>query len=233
MEDLGDRLMFRLAYRNFGDHEALVVAQNVTPGAGSAAQSAMRWYELRATPAGASFALYQSGTYQDKTNSLWMGSAAMDKLGNMALGMSVAGSARDPGVWYTGRLAGDPLGQLEAPRVAAKGSAVETGDSARWGDYSSMVIDPATIAPSGTARCITTRNMAGRRAATGTPASSRSNSTTASEMIDQQGVLMKAVSIISRTRTALPICAPELRFMSRYSENTFNTPYFEHTHICI
>ena len=43
VEDLGDRLMFRLAYRNFGDHEALVVAQNVTPGAGSTAQSAMRW----------------------------------------------------------------------------------------------------------------------------------------------------------------------------------------------
>jgi hypothetical protein len=143
VEDLGDRLMFRLAYRNFGDHEALVVAQNVTPGAGSTALSAMRWYELRATPVGGAFALYQSGTYQNKTNSLWMGSAAMDRLGDMALGMSVAGSAKDPGVWYTGRLASDPLGQLESPTVAAKGSAVETGDSQRWGDYSSMVIDPS------------------------------------------------------------------------------------------
>jgi hypothetical protein len=143
VEDLGDRLMFRLAYRNFGDHEALVVAQNVTPGAGSTAQSAMRWYELRATPAGGAFALYQSGTYQNKTNSLWMGSAAMDRLGNMALGMSVSGSTKDPGIWYTGRLASDPLGQLEAPTVAAKGSAVETGDSQRWGDYSSMGVDPS------------------------------------------------------------------------------------------
>ena len=143
VEGLGDRLMFRLAYRNFGDHEALVVSHNVSPGAGSSAQSAMRWYELRATPVGSSFALYQSGTYQNKKDSLWMGSAAMDKAGDMALGMSVSSGAKDPSVWYTGRLAGDPLGKLEAPIVAAKGSAVETGDSQRWGDYSSMSIDPS------------------------------------------------------------------------------------------
>jgi hypothetical protein len=143
VEGLGDRLMFRLAYRNFGDHESMVVAHNVAPGKGSGAQSAMRWYELRATPAGSSFALYQSGTYQNKSNSLWMGSAAMDKAGNLALGMSASGDNKDPSVWYTGRLATDPLGKLEAPTIAAKGSAVETGDSQRWGDYSSMSIDPA------------------------------------------------------------------------------------------
>ncbi len=142
VEGLGDRLMFRLAYRNFGDHEALVTAHNVNPGKNSTALSAMRWYELRATPAGSPFALYQSGTYQNSTSSLWMGSAAMDKQGNIALGMSASGSAKDPSVWYTGRLASDPLGKMEAPTVAAKGSAVETGDSQRWGDYSSMSIDP-------------------------------------------------------------------------------------------
>jgi hypothetical protein len=143
VEGLGDRLMFRLAYRNFGDHESLVTAHNVSPGAGSSALSAMRWYELRAAPTGGSFALYQAGTFQNKTNSLWMGSAAMDKAGNIALGMSVSGSAKDPSVWYTGRLATDALGKMEAPTVAAKGTAVETGDSQRWGDYSSMSIDPA------------------------------------------------------------------------------------------
>ncbi|HEY3778661.1 MAG TPA: hypothetical protein VGL35_11445 [Rhizomicrobium sp.] len=143
VEGLGDRLMFRLAYRNFGDHEAMVVAHNVTPGQGSSAQSAMRWYELRATPVGGAFALYQAGTYQNKTNSLWMGSAAMDKDGNMALGMSASGPSKDPSVWYTGRLASDSLGKLEAPTVAGKGTAVETGDSQRWGDYSSMSVDPS------------------------------------------------------------------------------------------
>jgi hypothetical protein len=142
VEGLGDRLLFRLAYRNFGDHESLVVAHAVTPGGGSSALSAMRWYELRATPPGSAFALYQSGTFQNKAISLWMGSAAMDRQGNIALGMSASSDAKDPGVWYTGRLASDPLGKMEAPTIAAKGTAIETGDSQRWGDYSSMSIDP-------------------------------------------------------------------------------------------
>jgi hypothetical protein len=102
----------------------------------------MRWYELRATPAGSPFTLFQSGTFQNKSASLWMGSAAMDKQGNIALGMSASSSAKDPSVWYTGRLASDPLGKMESPSVAVKGTAVETGDSQRWGDYSSMSVDP-------------------------------------------------------------------------------------------
>lgn len=142
VEGLGDRLMFRLAYRNFGDHEALVVAHNVTPGSGTGV-SAMRWYELRATPVGSGFALYQAGTFQNKNESLWMGSAAMDKEGNIALGMSASSTAKDPSVWYTGRLASDPLGKMEAPTIGIQGSAIETGDSQRWGDYSSMSVDPS------------------------------------------------------------------------------------------
>jgi hypothetical protein len=135
--------MFRLAYRNFGDHESMVVAHNVSPGKGSSAQSAMRWYELRATPVGSGFTSYQTGTFQDKAASLWMGSTAMDKQGNIALGMSASSAAKDPSVWYTGRLASDPLGKMETSTIAAKGSAVETGDSQRWGDYSSMSLDPS------------------------------------------------------------------------------------------
>lgn len=143
VEGLGDRLMFRLAYRNFGDHESLTAAHNVVPGSGSSAVSAMRWYELRAARVKSAFALYQSGTFQNRANSLWMGSVAMDKQGDIALGMSASGDTRDPSVWYTGRLASDTLGKMEAPTIAAKGSAIETGDSQRWGDYSSMSIDPA------------------------------------------------------------------------------------------
>jgi hypothetical protein len=142
VESLGDRLLFRLGYRNFGDHESMVVAHSVTPGKGSTAVSAMRWYELRATPPGKDFSLYQAGTYQNKTTSLWMGSTAMDKQGNIAMGMSASSDTVKPSVWYTGRLAGDPLGKMEAPIVAVKGTSVEIGDSQRWGDYSSMSIDP-------------------------------------------------------------------------------------------
>ena len=142
VESLGDRLLFRLGYRNFGDHESMVVSHSVTPGKGSTAASALRWYEFRSTPVGGKFSLYQAGTFQSKTTSLWMGSAGMDKEGNIAMGMSASSKSVKPSVWYTGRLVTDPLGKMEAPTIAVKGTAVEIGDSQRWGDYSSMSIDP-------------------------------------------------------------------------------------------
>lgn len=47
LDSLGDRLMYRLSYRHFADHEALFVNHSVNPGYTSAGS---RWYELR--PAG-------------------------------------------------------------------------------------------------------------------------------------------------------------------------------------
>jgi len=143
VDSLGDRLMYRNAYRNFGDHESMVFTHSVGPGSGSKAASAVRWYELRATPPGSTFTLYQSGTYQNKTQSLWMASTAMDKQGNMALGMSASSTSLDPSVWYTGRLSTDPLGKMESSKIAVKGSAVQKNGGSRWGDYSAMQIDPA------------------------------------------------------------------------------------------
>ncbi len=121
----------------------MVLTHAVTPGKNSSAVSAMRWYELRSTPVGGSFSLYQAGTFQDKSTSLWMGAVGMDKAGDIALGMSASSSTVKPSIWYTGRLAGDPLGKMETPTIARKGTAVQIGDSARWGDYSSMSIDPS------------------------------------------------------------------------------------------
>ncbi|HMC67998.1 MAG TPA: hypothetical protein VKJ07_02485, partial [Mycobacteriales bacterium] len=83
LDSLADRLMYRLAYRNFGDHESLVVAHSVSAGG----VGAMRWYELRgpwATPT-----VFQSGTYQPDSTYRWMGSIAQDHAGDMALGFAV------------------------------------------------------------------------------------------------------------------------------------------------
>src|SRR5207248_814649 len=82
LDSLGDRLMYRLAYRNFGDHEALVASHSV--GAGSS--TGVRWYELR--PLGSTLNVFQQGTYAPDGNYRWMGSAAMDASGGIALGYS-------------------------------------------------------------------------------------------------------------------------------------------------
>jgi hypothetical protein len=143
VDALGDRLMFRLAYRNFGDHEAMVVTHSVAPAKGSSAVSAVRWYELRATPVGATFAAHQSGTLQSKTDNLWMGSIAMDKAGDIALGFSRDNTTTlKPSIVYTGRVPTDPLGMMETPVLAVKGTGVQTGSN-RWGDYSTMSLDPS------------------------------------------------------------------------------------------
>src|ERR1700690_668922 len=57
IDSLGDRLMFRLAYRNLGDHESLVVTHSVMT---SKAVSGERWYEIR-DPNGTA-KVFQQGT---------------------------------------------------------------------------------------------------------------------------------------------------------------------------
>jgi hypothetical protein len=143
LDALGDRMMFRNAYRNFGDHEAMVFSHSVAPGAGSTAVSAERWYELRSTPPGGSFSVYQAGTYQNATDNYWMGSVAMDKNGDMALGFSVDNTkSLAPSIWLTGRTTKTALNKLGGKKIALKGKVVQ-GQVNRWGDYSSMSVDPS------------------------------------------------------------------------------------------
>src|SRR6266850_1093743 len=138
LDGIGDRLMFRLAYRNFGDHESVVGNYTVSSGG----VSGIRWFELRNVTSGP-VTKFQESTYQPDTTWRWMGSVAMDGQGNIALGFSASSSAIKPQLRYAGRLATDPLntlGQGEAHLFDGAGSQSGTGN--RWGDYSALVIDP-------------------------------------------------------------------------------------------
>jgi hypothetical protein len=134
------RPTFRLAYRNFKDHEALVTSQSVEATPGVAGE---RWYEIRRN--GGTYSLYQQGTYAPGDGvHRWMGSIAMDKRGGMGLGYSVVnGTNVYPGIRYTGRLASDPLGQMTLGEgTIVNGSGVQTTTNSRWGDYTDMTVDP-------------------------------------------------------------------------------------------
>jgi len=132
LESLGDRLMHRLAYRNFGGYTALVTNHSISTG--------IRWYELRNPESTVS--LFQSGTYAPDATTRWMGSIAMDRSGDMALGYSASSSSVFPSIRYTGRLAGDPLGVMQSEGTIFVGIGAQGPTLGRWGDYSAMQIDP-------------------------------------------------------------------------------------------
>jgi hypothetical protein len=143
LDTLGDRLMYRLAYRNFGNHEALVVNHAVRvpgPENQNAGVIAFRWYEIR--PSGTGLSVHQSGTFRPSGVSRWMASIAMDKAGDMAIGYSSSAPNTYPSAFYTGQVAAasnsPSLGQEY--RIQA-GEGAQTGE--RWGDYTTMAVDPA------------------------------------------------------------------------------------------
>jgi hypothetical protein len=138
LDSLADRLMYRLAYRNFGDHESLVVNHSVTAGS----SVGLRWYELR-NPNG-NPTIFQQGTYAPDSAYRWMGSIAMDHAGNIGLGYSVSSSTTHPGIRYTGRLAGDAPGTMtQGEGTVITGGGSQTSNLHRWGDYTSMSVDPS------------------------------------------------------------------------------------------
>jgi hypothetical protein len=133
LDALGDRPMYRLAYRQFPNGvESLVFNHSVSTG--------IRWYEVRSpnsTPA-----VFQQGTFGPNSNTRWMGSIAMDQSSDIALGYSVSSSSVYPSIYFTGRVAADAPGSMEGEQLIVNGSGSQTGGVNRWGDYSAMTVDP-------------------------------------------------------------------------------------------
>jgi len=138
VDSVGDRLMPRLAYRNFGTYESFLVSHTVRVATNAAStRTGVRWYELRGsgTPT-----LYQQGTINPDTALYrYVPSIAQDHIGNAAVGYSVASSSVHPGIrasWWN----------LQAPKSPKEfnlftGSADEQGQN-YWGSYTSLTVDP-------------------------------------------------------------------------------------------
>lgn len=131
-------IMFRPQYRKFEDHEAIVLNWSVDVDGSN--QAGVRWMELRKTDT-EPWSIYQESTYAPDNTSRWMGSIAMDAAGNMAMGYSVMDDETFPGMRITGRRAFDPLGEMTLGEISVAEGTSWNG-SQRWGDYSSMTVDP-------------------------------------------------------------------------------------------
>lgn len=137
----GDRMMYRITYRNFGTYESVVMTHSVTQGTGTAGHGAIRWYEFRTplTPT-----IYQSQTYSpDKTTWRWIPSAAQDQFGDIAVGYDVSSSTVNPGVSYTGRQLTDKLNTMELPEISlVVGGGAQQATNQNWSSFTSMTVDP-------------------------------------------------------------------------------------------
>ena len=149
LDSLGDRLMYRLAYRYLPasasqpGRESLLVTHSVNASDATRRKphTAVRWYEVR-NPGGTPV-IFQSGTYQPDSTSRWMSSGAMDKQSNIAIGYSMSSPMLYPSIAVSTRAASDTLGILSNESTVKFGAGAQTASLHRWGDYASMVVDPA------------------------------------------------------------------------------------------
>ncbi|MDE2079953.1 MAG: hypothetical protein KGI90_01250 [Burkholderiales bacterium] len=145
LDSLADRLMYRFAYRNgttASAAETAVVNHSVKVSGNKRSQVAgVRWYQLGNLTSGSPTVL-QQGTFAPDGNSRWMGSIAMDKAGNIALGYTVSSGSVYPSMAITGRAPTDAPGTMQAESVLLGGTGSQTGNLHRWGDYSAMTVDP-------------------------------------------------------------------------------------------
>ncbi len=140
LDSISDRLMYRLQYRNFGDHQTLVSNHTVN---GGSSNTGIHWFELQKTTA-EDWSMAQEGVFAPDANSRWMGSIAMDNSGDIALGYSKSGPDLYPSIAYAGRLADDPAGEMAQSEITMfSGTGSQTTYTHRWGDYSMMAVDPA------------------------------------------------------------------------------------------
>jgi hypothetical protein len=137
IDSVGDRFMFRFAYRNFGNYQSYLVSHTVQVGTGNGSQTGIRWYELRGsgTPA-----LFQSGTINpDQSLYRFMPSIAQDQSGNAAVGYSVSSSSTHPGIsasWWS------LANQTHPTEVSLYSGNGDEENQSNWGDYTSMTVDP-------------------------------------------------------------------------------------------
>jgi hypothetical protein len=143
LDSIGDRLMYRLSYRNYtaDGTQKMVVNQSVQLNSRSN-QTGIRWYQLCNTPSGSAlpFSVCAQGTFNPSdTNYRWMGSIAQNQAGDLGLGYSESSSSIYPSVAVTGMEPGD--GAMEGETMIYPGPNFQDTYS-RWGDYSGMAVDP-------------------------------------------------------------------------------------------
>ncbi|MEO6326127.1 MAG: carboxypeptidase regulatory-like domain-containing protein [Thermoanaerobaculia bacterium] len=147
LDAINDRLMFRLAYRNFGTKETLVANHTVNAAVNPAYRAGVRVYQLSRPSVGANWVVAEQTTWAGlagDTTHRWMGSAAQNRGGDLVVGFSASSATVSPSVRYAVRLSTDAPGTgfAQGEGILIAGTSSQTSTSGRWGDYSDLSVDP-------------------------------------------------------------------------------------------
>ena len=138
LDVLSQMLMFRLAYRNFGDYQVMLANHTVNVSG----RAGIKWYELRLEED--NWFIYQQGVYAPNDGlNRWMGSIVMNADGKIALGYSVSSNSVFPSIRYTGRSPDAPPGEMNYEEIEVVSGTTSQSGISRWGDYSCISVDPA------------------------------------------------------------------------------------------
>ena len=146
LDTLGDKLMYPLTYQNLGGVESLWSSHTVNNNQGGTGPTAIRWYQFNMTGNAVPATPAQQQSFNNGGDGLWraMPSISVDNQGNASIGYTASSATLDPGIRYAGRLATDPPNTMaQGEAVLAAGTGHQTSTSRRWGDYSSMHVDPS------------------------------------------------------------------------------------------
>jgi len=140
IDSVGDRILWRLAYRNFGSYESFLGSQTIQVGTGikniQKKQTGIFWFELRGTGVPA---VFQTGIVNpDQSLYRFMPSIAQDHAANAAVGYSISGALTHPGIrasWFS-------LSNPSPAEFAIQAGKADEKNSQGWGDYTSMTVDP-------------------------------------------------------------------------------------------
>jgi hypothetical protein len=143
LEGIADRLMYRAQTRDSGKRKVAIVNHTVdVDGSGQAGQ---RWYEFW-NDRDKGWKLKKENTFSPDGDHRWMGAIAMNAAGQTCMGYSISSTTTYTSIGIAGRN-GTANHMNVGEYVVHDGNIdqhVQLGSAARWGDYSSMSIDPVT-----------------------------------------------------------------------------------------
>jgi uncharacterized repeat protein (TIGR01451 family) len=146
LDTLGDKLMYPLVYQNLGGVESIWSSHTVNNNQGGTGPTAIRWYQFNMTGNTIPATPAQQQSFNNGGDGLWraMPSINVDNQGNASIGYTASSATVNPGIRYAGRLATDPANTMaQGEAVMTPGTGHQTDTSGRWGDYSSMFVDPS------------------------------------------------------------------------------------------